>query len=118
MAISVAIVLTKPPYGDVDTVEGLKAASSIAAFGIDTIVVFMNDVVLSLTKTHKPEGINMASIHGSIKALVGARLAFHTLSLEERGLTKSDLLDDLELELVNDDYPAKLLTEVDIVFTM
>ena len=101
-----------------DTVEGLRAASSIATSGIDTIVIFMNDAVSSLTKKHKPEGINMTSIHGSIKALVGARLAFHTLSLKERGLTENDLLDDLELELVNDDHPAKLLTEVDIVFAM
>jgi len=118
MANSVAIILTKSPYGDVDTVEGLRAASSIAAFGIETTVIFMDDAVLSLTKAHKPEGINMASIHASIKALIGTRLVAHIPSLEERGLTKDDLLDDLELELVNDDELAKLLSQMDVVFTM
>ncbi|RLF22837.1 MAG: hypothetical protein DRJ68_00885 [Thermoprotei archaeon] len=118
MVNSVAVVLTKSPYGDVDTVEGLRAASSIAAFGIDTTIVFMEDSVVSLTKNHKPELINMASVHGSIRTLMGCRLIAVKEDLEERGLSRELLLDDVELEVMDRSSVAKLLVEVDAAFTM
>ncbi|MCS7139137.1 MAG: DsrE family protein [Candidatus Nezhaarchaeota archaeon] len=118
MVSSITIVLTKSPYGDVDTIEGLRVASSLVAFGIETTVVFMDDAVLSLTKTHRPEGVGMLSIHGAIRALTGARILVHTPSLDERSLSREDLIEGVPFELINDDDLVEMIAKADITFTM
>ena len=63
-------------------------------------------------------GINMVSIHQSIKALAGTRLLVHKPSLDEKGLRREDLIDDAELKLISNDELAGVLSKAGTAFTM
>lgn len=72
MAKSIAVLITKAPYGTEDAFAGLRLALAMVASGAveRTTVILMGDGALNAVATQKPETINMPSNIEAIKDLI------------------------------------------------
>jgi len=91
---NVVILLRKPPHGTLYPVEGLRMSVAVSA-DFDPITIAINDGVYTFLKdTDK----TMYSMHIEFLKNIGLDIYVDKTSLNERGLTKDDLVEDVEVK--------------------
>jgi len=109
-------VLCRAPYGTIYTYEGLEMIMIMAAYGQDLSLVFIGDGVYALKKGQDTSGIGIRGFSRTFMALVDydvEKLYVDKYSLEERGLSKDDLI--VEVAVMNSDKIGKLMKEQDVI---
>jgi tRNA 2-thiouridine synthesizing protein C len=107
---TVAVLMRKAPYGSVYTAEGFRTLMGIAVFEMDISVVFLDDGVYALLDGQNPGKLDMKPLGDGFPMLTDfgvSRFYVHDEALAERGLTKDDLV--IEVEVVNGAQIADIL---------
>lgn len=115
---SAIIFCTHGTYGRDDDIYGALLASNTAlAKGMRVTLVLIEDGVLAAKKNQNPAKIGLINNLNELKDFVdlGGKLITEKISLEERGLTKNELLEESEIMALND--ISKLVEEHDISLT-
>ena len=91
---NVVILLRQPPHGTLYPVEGLRMSVAVSA-DFDPITIAINDGVYTFLKdTDK----TMYSMHIEFLKNIGLDIYVDKKSLDQRGLTKDDLVEDVEVK--------------------
>ena len=96
----VIVLLRKAPYGSVYTAEAYRTIMGIGVFEMDICVVFIDDGVFAIVKNQNPAKLDMKPLGDGFPMLKDfnvTKFVVHDESLSERGLTKDDLVLDVEL---------------------
>ena len=99
----------KAPYGTIYALESLEVVLISAAFDQDVSLAFIDDGVYQITKGQDTTGIAQKNFSNAYKALGDYdinKLYVEEESLQERGLTKDDLM-DLVWEDEDEDWAEK-----------
>ncbi len=99
----------KAPYGTVYALESLEVVLIAAAFEQDVSLAFIDDGVYQIAKGQNTQGIGMKGFSATYNALGDYdvnKLYVEQESLEERGLTKDDLM-PIMYEDEEDDWAEK-----------
>ena len=108
----------KAPYGTVYALESLEVVLITAAFDQDVSLVFMDDGVFQIVKEQDTESIGMKNFSRTYRALDGyevEKLYVEKESLDARGLTKDDLL--VDVEILNSQELGDIMAAQDVVIT-
>ncbi len=99
----------KAPYGTIYALESLEVVLIGAAFDQDVSLAFLDDGVFQLTKGQDTSGIGVKNFSPTFRALGDfevTKLYVEQESLDERGLTQSDL-QEIIYEDEDDDWAEK-----------
>ena len=99
----------KAPYGTIYALESLEVVLISAAFDQDVSLAFIDDGVYQITKGQDTTGIAQKNFSNAYKALGDYdinKLYVEEESLQERGLSKDDLM-DLVWEDEDEDWAEK-----------
>ncbi len=108
----VAILLRKAPYGSIYTAEAYRTMMGIGVFEMDICVVLVDDGVYAMVKDQHPEKLDMKPLGDGfpmLKEFNVNRFVVHDASLAERGLSKDDLV--MDVELANSEQIVGILKE-------
>ncbi len=109
-------VMRRAPHGTLYTYEGLEMVLITAAYEQDISIAFIDDGVYSLIKYQDTEDLQ---IKGYVKTFTALddyeveKLYVDRQSLEERGLSKDDLI--VDVEILESAEIGKLMEEQDVV---
>jgi tRNA 2-thiouridine synthesizing protein C len=109
---TVAVLMRKAPYGSVYAAEGFRTIMGIAVFEMDISVVFVDDGVYTLVKGQDPSKLDMKPLGDGFPMLTEFdvhRFCVHDESLRERGLTRENLV--MDVEIVNSEQIAQILEQ-------
>ena len=95
---NVVIVLRQPPHGTLYPVEGLRMSVAVSA-DFDPITIDINDGVFAFLKTVDKA---MYSMHIDFLKNIDLEIFVDKKSLDDRGLTKEDLIDQVEIKEHNE----------------
>jgi len=90
----VVILLRQPPHGTLYPVEGLRMSVAVSA-DFDPITIAINDAVYTFIKDVDK---TMYSMHIDFLRGIDLDIFVDKKSLDERGLTKEDLIDKVEVK--------------------
>jgi len=90
----VVILLRQPPHGTLYPVEGLRMSVAVSA-DFDPITIAINDGVYAFIKDVDK---TMYSMHIDFIKGIDLEIFIDKKSLDERGLTKEDLIDKVEVK--------------------
>ncbi len=120
----------KPPHGTVYALESLEVVLIGAAFEQDVSIAFLDDGVFQLVRGQVTTGIgvkNFAPVYRALGDYEVEKLFVERESLEERGLTRDDLMtivhedeDEAErdsIEIVDRDRMAEIMAAQDVVLS-
>lgn len=99
----------RAPYGTIYALESLEVVLIAAAFDQDVSLAFLDDGVYQILRGQKTDDIGMKNFSPTYNALGDydiTKIYVERESLEERGLTKDDLM-DLKYEDEDDDWAEK-----------
>ena len=108
----------KAPYGTIYALESLEVVLITATFDQDVSLVFIDDGVYELVKGQQTKGIGIKNFSPSYRALEGydiEKLYVDQASLDQRGLTESDLL--VPVEVVDDQQMGELMAQQDVILS-
>ena len=108
----------KAPYGTIYALESLEVVLIIATFDQDVSLVFIDDGVYELAKGQQPKGIGIKNFSPSYRALEGydiEKLYVDQDSLQQRGLTESDLL--VPVEVLTAQQMGALMAQQDVILS-
>ena len=108
----------KAPHGTVYALESLETVLISAAFDQDVSVVFIDDGVFQLKKDQDTTGVNMKNFSRTFRALDGydvEKLYVEKESLEARGLTRDDLI--VDVEVLESKKLSKIMAAQDVVIS-
>ena len=91
---NIVILLRQPPHGTLYPVEGLRMTVAVSA-DFDPITVVINDAVFAFIKDVDK---TMYSMHIEFIRNIDLDILIDKKSLDERGLTKDDLIDKVEIK--------------------
>ena len=91
---NIVILLRQPPHGTLYPVEGLRMSVAVSA-DFDPITVAINDGVYAFLKDVDK---TMYSMHIEFLKNIDLDIFVDKKSLEERGLSKDDLIDKVEVK--------------------
>ena len=91
---NIVIVLRHPPHGTLYPVEGLRMTVALSG-DMEPVTVIMDDGVFAFLKTTDR---SMYQMHYDFIKGIDLEVIVDKSSLEERGLTKEDLVDGLEIK--------------------
>ena len=91
---NVVILLRQPPHGTLYPVEGLRMTVAVSA-DFDPITIAINDAVYTFIKDVDK---TMYSMHIDFIRNIDLDIFVDKKSLDERGLTKEDLIDKVEVK--------------------
>ena len=109
-------VMRRAPHGTIYTYEGLEMVLITAAYEQDISIAFIDDGVYSLIKYQDTDELQ---IKGYVKTFTALddyeveKLYVDRQSLEERGLSKDDLI--VDVEVLESAEIGKLMEEQDVV---
>jgi tRNA 2-thiouridine synthesizing protein C len=122
----------KAPYGTIYAWESLEVVLIGAAFDQEVSVMFLDDGVFELTKSHSPAGIGMKNFSPTYRTLGDyevKKIYVDRDSLEARGLSEDDLVavawEDMDtgeereniVEVVDAARVTELMEETDVIFS-
>ena len=90
---NIVILLRQPPHGTLYPVEGLRMSVAVSA-DFDPTTIAINDAVYTFTQDVDK---TMYSMHIEFIKNIGLDIFVDKKSLDERGLTKDDLIEDVEV---------------------
>ncbi len=111
----------KAPYGTIYALESLEVVLIGAAFDQDVSLAFIDDGVYQLKnnqQTSVTSGIGMKDFSKTYRALEDydvEKLYVDKKSIEERGLTKDDLI--VDVEILDDAQMAEMMEQQDVVLS-
>ena len=108
----------KAPYGTIYALESLEVVLITATFDQDVSLVFVDDGVYELVKGQQTKDIGIKNFSPSYRALDGydvEKLYVDKQSLEQRGLTESDLL--VPAEVLDAKAMGELMAEQDVILS-
>lgn len=91
---NIVILLRQPPHGTLYPVEGLRMSVAVSG-DFDPITIAINDAVYTFLKDVDK---TMYSMHIEFLKNIDLDIFVDKKSLDERGLTKNDLIDDIEVK--------------------
>lgn len=109
-------VMRRAPHGSIYTYEGLEMILIMAAYEQDLSVVFIGDGVYAIKKGQETAGIGIKGFSKTFMVLKDydvEKLYVDRKSLEERGLSESDL--KVAVRVVESDEIGRLMKEQDVV---
>ena len=120
MPEKIVVIFRLAPYGTIFNAEGFRASTGLTALDVETHAVFMDDAVFTLLKGQKPHEIHMGDLGKGIRGMINFDVKVYVIkeSLEERGLTEHDLVENNEIQLVSKKELSKLIAESDATFTI
>ncbi len=108
----------RAPHGTVYALESLETVLIGAAFDQDVSMLFIDDGVYQLKKDQQPDSIEFKNFSKAFRALEMydvEKLFVEQESLDERGLSKDDLL--VEVELVSRQSVSELVDQQDVILS-
>ncbi len=90
----IVILLRQPPHGTLYPVEGLRMSVAVSA-DFDPITIAINDGVYTFIKDTDKK---MYSMHIDFLKNIDLDIYVDKKSLDERGLTKEDLIEQVEVK--------------------
>lgn len=108
----------KAPYGTIYALESLEVVLITATFDQDVSLVFIDDGVYELVKAQQTKGIGIKNFSPSYRALEGydiEKLYVDQASLDQRGLTESDLL--VPVEVLDAQQMGELMAQQDVILS-
>ena len=108
----------KAPYGTIYALESLEVVLITATFDQDVSLVFIDDGVYELVKGQQTKGIGIKNFSPSYRALEGydiEKLYVDQASLDQRGLSESDLL--VPVEVLDDQQMGELMAQQDVILS-
>ena len=119
---SVLIMVSNGPFGSNSTYEAIRLGSGFLGLGedIETKVVLYGDAVMMLSSKTTAEPIGMDALDEGLEMadLTEMPLCVISEDLAERGLTKDDLIEYDELEIISVADMPKIIGEFDAVMHM
>ena len=109
-------VVRRAPHGSIYTYEGLEMVLIMAAYEQEISMVFIDDGVYALKKEQDTDQIKVKGFMKSFMALDDFEVELiyvDKISLEERGLTKDDLV--IPVEVLDSAAIGKLMSEQDSI---
>ncbi|RBP52673.1 sulfurtransferase complex subunit TusC [Arenicella xantha] len=111
-------VVTQAPYSNVSGQEALDAALIGASFDIEVAILFIHDGVHQIRRNQAAASVGMKPVTKAFAALADfdiSRVYAHSTSLTARGLSKQNLM--IEVQLADDQYVRALIEQHDKVIT-
>ena len=108
----------KAPYGTIYALESLEVVLITATFDQDVSLVFIDDGVYELVKGQQTKAIGLKNFSPSYRALDGynvEKLYVDRASLEQRGLSKDDLL--VPVEVLDARAMGQLMAQQDVILS-
>lgn len=108
----------KAPYGTIYAQESLEVVLIAAAFDQDVSLAFIDDGVYQLAKGQRTKDIDVKNFSPTYRALEGyeiENLYVEKESLDERGLTKDDLL--VDVKVVSASEMADLMDQQEVILS-
>lgn len=112
------IVNRKAPYGTIYALESLEVVLIAATFDQDVSLVFIDDGVYELVKGQQTKGIGVKNFSPSYRALEDydvEKLYVDQASLDQRGLTESDLL--VPVAVLDAQQMGQLMAQQDVILS-
>ena len=112
----IAHLVRRAPHGSIYSYEGLESVLIMAAYDQDISMMFVDDGVYALKKDQDTAGIEIKGFMKTLTALEDydvEKLYADKTSLEERGMTKDDLI--VDVEVLESAEISKLLAEQDAI---
>jgi predicted peroxiredoxin len=109
----IAMILRKPPYGDINAAEAVRHALGAASGDIEVSLVLVDGGVLLSRKGQDDTGTGFTNLESTLKDCVemGVEVFADNLSLIDHGLKKEDIIEGVEIAGESD--IAALLKEAD-----
>ena len=116
MKNSLALLIRRPPYGQIHAAEAIRHMGGALGEGILTNVLLVDDGVYVARDGQDVSGTAWTSLVQPLAKGIakGAHVYLHTPSAQARGLLNDEHF-VIGIELVDDGELARLLTESDIV---
>ncbi len=119
---SILICCDKAPHGTNITAEALRIASGFLGLGptMDCKIVFDADAVYFLLKDSDTSGLGVDSLSEPLELLelVDAEIFVVKNALEQRGLSREDLIDYPYLKIIDAAELAKMIMNTSTAFHM
>ena len=112
MVESLLLIYTQAPYGHY-VPEDLSLFAGISLMGVKVTPLFTQDSVYIFAKDQRPEGIGVKPIASFMSELqdLGVEGFIVEEDLEERGLTREDLVEWIPLRYISRSEAANLILE-------
>ena len=116
----VIVIFRKGPYGQINSLEGVRVAQGLLVLDVETDAVFIDDGVFNLIDKQNPEGIGHHSVMGALEALHRYDVPIFAIdsSLEERGIKAEDIDPKLEVKIITIEELSDLLVEADATIAL
>lgn len=110
------LIIRKPPFGWIHIVEAVRLAAASGSLAIPVTLLFIDDGVYCPMKEQFPKAIGYSAIDRFLRMLKNFESKLYVVkdSMDERGLTMSDLNPKIDIESINQSDVAKIIAENDI----
>ncbi|MCK5183557.1 MAG: DsrE family protein [Candidatus Heimdallarchaeota archaeon] len=116
----VIVIFRKGPYGQINSLEGIRVAQGLLVLDVETEAVFIDDGVFNLIKDQNPDGIGHHSVIGALEAMHRYEIPIFACkdSLEERGIKLEDLDSKLDVKIISLVEFSDLLLQADAAIAL
>lgn len=100
MAKSLAIIITRPPFGAIHAAEAIRLANGAVSYGHEVEIILLGDGVYAAKKGQKAEGAGWTSLSPLLEKLASsgrAKVLVDNASASARGIGLNDLAVGAEL---------------------
>jgi len=98
---TIAIIITKPPFGMIHAAEAIRLANGAVAYGHDVSIILLHDGILLAKRGQKAEDSGWTSLSPLVEKLATsskrARVLADVDSAREIGLAQGDLVEGVRL---------------------
>lgn len=116
----VIVIFRKGPYGQINSLEGVRIAQGLLVLDVETDAIFIDDGVFNLIKNQTPEGIGHHSVMGALEAMHRYEIPIFACeaSLKQRGITVEDLDPSLEVKIISIEELSDILLQADATIAL
>lgn len=109
----IAIILRKPPYGDINSAEAVRHALGAVSEELEVSLLLLDSGVLIAKKEHDESGSGFTNLGSTLKDCIdmGVSICADKVSLRQENLDSSDILEGIKV--INGPEAAELIDEAD-----
>lgn len=113
--MSLAIILRKPPYGDMNAAEAVRHALGAVGEGLEVKLLLVDTGALAAVRGQNAGGTGFISIEASIRDCIdmGVKIYVDKASLREGLLEEGDLVEGVDV--INSSEASEMVKEADKV---
>ena len=114
------IIFRKGPYGQINSLEGIRVAQGFLVLDVETDAIFTDDGVFNLIKDQNPDGIGHHTVMGALEAMHRYDIPIFACdtSLKQRGIKPEDFDPKLEVKIVSIEEIGDLLESADATIAL